>query len=112
LLAGLVKAHEAEDARQALDVVKQLKAICSAALPILADAREVEGTETARKAVERLHRQIELQAKLLGGLDERPQVDVLVAPEWVASRALCCPRSGRTLKPGPRWRPVSRKGGS
>ncbi len=33
------------------------------------------------KAIDRIHRQIELQAKLIGELDERPQVNVLLAPE-------------------------------
>jgi hypothetical protein len=33
--------------------------------------------------VDRIHRQIELQTKLLGELQESgPQVNVLVAPEW------------------------------
>ena len=31
--------------------------------------------------------QIELQAKLLGELDERPVVNVLVSAEWVALRS-------------------------
>ncbi len=30
---------------------------------------------------------VELTAKLVGELDERPQVNVLLAPEWLAVRA-------------------------
>ena len=31
---------------------------------------------------------MELRAKLLGQLDERPQINILGAPEWLAVRAL------------------------
>lgn len=85
--ATLVKAHEAEDVRQALDIVAQLKAINGAALTVLGEARRSGNGELALKAIDRIQRQIELQAKLLGELDERPQVNVLVAaPEWLAVR--------------------------
>jgi hypothetical protein len=36
----------------------------------------------------RVQRQIELQAKLLGDLDERPVINVLVSSEWVAVRTV------------------------
>jgi hypothetical protein len=82
----LVKAAEAEDVRQAIDVLAQLKAINGAALKILADAHRQGDGELALKAIDRIHRQLELQAKLLGELDDRPQVNVLVMPEWLAVR--------------------------
>jgi hypothetical protein len=84
----LVKAQEQQDVRQALDVVAQLKAINQASLAVLKQARETGDGELALKAVDRVQRQIELQAKLLGELDERPQVNVLVAPEWLAVRGV------------------------
>ena len=87
LPAHLVKAAEADDVRHALDVVQQLKAINGASLAILSDARRTGNADTALKAIDRIQRQIELQAKLLGELDERPQVNVLVAPEWLQVRA-------------------------
>ena len=80
------KSQEAREEAQALDVVKQLKAINAAALAILADARTTGDADTQLKAIDRIQRQIELQAKLLGDLDERPQVNVLVMPEWLAIR--------------------------
>jgi hypothetical protein len=86
LPARMVKAAEVEDVRQALDVVAQLKAINSASLQVLADARRAGDGELALKAVDRVHRQIELQAKLLGELDDRPVVNVLLAPEWLQLR--------------------------
>lgn len=87
LPAALVKAAEAEDVAHALDVVKQLKVINGAAVAILADARRAGRPETALRAIDRIQKQIELQAKLLGELDERPQINVLVSPEWIALRS-------------------------
>ncbi len=85
--AALVQAQEAEDVAHAIDVVKQLKAINLAAVSILAEARKSKDHDTALKAIDRIQRQIELQARLLGELDDRPQVNVLVAPEWLAVRS-------------------------
>ena len=87
LPAHLVKAAEAEDVAHAIDVVRQLKAINAASLAILSEARGRGDADTALKAVDRIQRQIELQAKLLGEVDERPQVNVLVMPEWLAVRS-------------------------
>lgn len=78
--------EEARDVARALDVVWQLREINGAALTVLAEARERKHGELALKAIDRIQKQIELQAKLLGVLDERPQVNVLVAPEWIALR--------------------------
>jgi len=78
----LVKAAEQEDVRAALDIVTQLKTINGASLQVLADARSANDGELALKAVDRVLRQIELQAKLLGELDDRPQVNLVLAPQW------------------------------
>ncbi len=88
LPARVAKAQEEEDVREALDVVKQLKAINAASLNILKEARGQGKPSTALQAVDRIHRQIELQAKLLGELDDRPQVNVLVSPEWLELRTV------------------------
>jgi hypothetical protein len=88
LPAKLVMAQEAEDVREALDVVKQLKAINAASLHILKEAREQGKPSTALQAIDRIQKQIELQAKLIGELDERPQVNVLISPEWLELRAV------------------------
>ncbi len=87
LPARVAKAQEEEDVREALDVVKQLKAINAASLHILKEAREQGKQGTALGAIDRIHKQIELQAKLLGELDDRPQINVLVSPEWLELRA-------------------------
>jgi hypothetical protein len=50
---------------------------------VLQQARESEKHSLSLQAVDRVHKQIELQAKLLGELQETgPQVSILIAPEW------------------------------
>jgi len=87
LPVALVQAQEAEDSAQALDVLQQLRTINAAALTVLRDARAAGDGDLMLKAIDRVHRQVELQAKLLGDLDERPVVNVLVTPEWQQVRA-------------------------
>lgn len=82
----LTAAKAQEDVAHALDVVKQLKAINAVSMTILREARDAKEGDLALRAIDRIHRQIELQAKLLGDLDDRPQVNVLVTPEWLALR--------------------------
>lgn len=84
LPAHLAKAHEEESIGKAIDVVRQLKAINSACLEVLQKSRADGSHSISLRAVDRIHRQIELQAKLLGELQEGggPQVNVLIAPEW------------------------------
>jgi uncharacterized protein YllA (UPF0747 family) len=84
----LVKAQEQEDVSQAIDVVKQLKAINGATLAILKEARADKNGELALKAVDRIQRQLELQAKLLGELQQEGTINVTVSPEWLSIRAV------------------------
>jgi hypothetical protein len=84
----LRKARGVATDTQALDVVTQLKAINGASLHILQEARQGKDPQTALKAIDRIQRQIELQAKLLGQLDDRPVVNVLLASEWLQVRAV------------------------
>lgn len=73
----------AKEVGQAIDVVRQLQAINSACLEVLQKSRTDGKHALSLQAVDRIHRQIELQAKLLGELqDAGPQVNVLIAPEW------------------------------
>lgn len=80
-------AHAEAEAGRALDVVAQLRAINQDSLAILRAARAQGEHELALRAIDRLLRQVELQAKLLGDLDERPQINVVASPEWLAVRA-------------------------
>jgi hypothetical protein len=82
-LAREAEAHKARDLGHAIDVAVQLRAINAACLEILQKSRASEKHSISLGAVDRIHRQLELQARLLGELQEAgPQVNVLIAPEW------------------------------
>jgi hypothetical protein len=85
-LGRQVQEQEHKSMEQALDVVKQLRAINAAALTILDQARQAGNGELVLKAVDRVQRQIELQAKLLGELSDAPTINVLMLPEWLTLR--------------------------
>jgi len=86
LPASVVEKAGEEATKAALDVVAQLKAINGASLQILSESRKANDPETSLKAVDRILRQLELQAKLLGQIDDRPTINVLVLPEWLSVR--------------------------
>jgi hypothetical protein len=50
----------------------------------MVETKHADPRELVLKTAARLQPQIELLAKLIGKLDERPQVNILVSPEWVA----------------------------
>jgi hypothetical protein len=86
---AMIKAQEQTDVRQAIAVVAQLRAINGVALAVLREAREDRNGELALKAVDRIQRQLELQAKLLGELQQEGTiVNIYTAPEWLQIRAL------------------------
>jgi hypothetical protein len=87
LPAAIVKAAEVEDVAHALDVVQQLRAINAASLTVLKEARAAGDGALALKAIDRIQKQIELQAKLLGELQDGATVNILVSPEWLAVRS-------------------------
>ncbi len=86
LPVALVRGEAAREEAHALDVLQQLRLINGAALAVLRDARAASDGDLALKAIDRILRQVELQAKLLGDLDERPVVNVLLSPEWAQLR--------------------------
>ena len=88
LPAVLRRAQEHQEDRHALDIVQQLRAINAASLEVLAAARRTGDREYVLKAVDRVQKQIELQAKLLGEISDQPQVNIIVTPEWYALRSV------------------------
>ncbi len=88
LPVSMVKAQEQTDVRQAIDVVKQLKAINGATLAILKEARADKNGELALKAVDRIQRQLELQAKLLGELQQEGTINIHISSEWLTLRTV------------------------
>jgi hypothetical protein len=83
------------DAAAAIDIVSQLKTVNVVVLRVLADARAAGDGRLVLQAADRIARHIELQARLLGELDDRPTVNVWLAPEWVAIEAALIDALGR-----------------
>lgn len=87
LPAALTKAQDAAEVAQADDLLAQVRDLQAKALSILATAEAQGDLRTALAAIREARGNLELLAKLLGELDERPQVNIVLAPEWLAIRA-------------------------
>jgi hypothetical protein len=79
---------------QAVHDVSRADALFTKVAALETDAKRLQGLaedagdiKTALQAVRELVRIIELQARLIGELDDSPTVNVLVLPEWTALRA-------------------------
>jgi hypothetical protein len=86
LPAKLAKAREAEEVAQADDLLEQVRDLRVRALDILDKAEEAGELRIALSAIREARGNLELLAKLLGELDERPVTNVLVSAEWVTVR--------------------------
>ena len=84
----LVKAQEAQEVANADDLLEVVRNLQSRALTILGRAEGVGDLRTALGAIREARGNLELLAKLVGELDERPQINVLVHPEWLELRAV------------------------
>ncbi len=87
-LARQQREVEARETGQAIDIVQQLKAINAACLEVLKKARTDGKHSILLRAVDRIARQIELQAKLLGDIQDGQTVNIAVMPEWHGIRQL------------------------
>ncbi len=88
LPAKLVMAHAAEEVAQADTLLEQVRDLQRRALDILDKAEEAGELRTALGAIREARGNLELLAKLLGELDERPVVNLSVSPEWLELRAV------------------------
>ncbi len=86
--ASLTKAQEVEEVAQADDLLSQVRDLQAAALRILKTAEQAGDLKIALGAIREARGNLELLAKLLGELDERPTVNVLIAPEWHRMRTV------------------------
>jgi hypothetical protein len=100
LPAKLVMAKEAEEVAEADDLLYQVRDLQSRAYGILDKAESAGDLRTALGAIREARGNLELLAKLLGELDERPQVNVLVSAEWQEVRAVII----QALEPHPEAR--------
>jgi hypothetical protein len=88
LPAMLAKAQEAEEVSRADDLLRQVRALQSKTLSILLAAEGAGDLRTALGAIREARGNVELLARLQGELDERPVVNLLLAPEWLELRAV------------------------
>ena len=87
LPAHLVKAREAEEIAEADELLSQVRTLQARALTILDKAEGAGDLRAALGAIREARGNLELLAKLLGELDERP-INVLISPEWIELRAV------------------------
>ena len=88
LPAKLVMAQAAEEVAQADELLQQVRDLQGRALAILGKAEAAGDLRTALGAIREARGNLELLAKLLGELDERPVVNLDVSPEWLELRAV------------------------
>jgi hypothetical protein len=88
LPAKLAIAQAAEEVAQADTLLGQVRDLQQRALKILDKAEEAGELKTALGAIREARGNLELLAKLLGELDDRPQINVLISPEWLELRAV------------------------
>ena len=84
LPAALVQAAQTDDDARDLDVLNEAKTLYWRTKRILADA---DDAKTSLAAIREARPTLELLGKLLGDLDDRPQVNVLIAPQWLTIRS-------------------------
>jgi hypothetical protein len=87
LPAKLVLAHNAEEVATADNLLEKVQDLQARTLAILDRAEDVGELRTALGAIREARGNLELLAKLLGELDERP-VNVLISPEWLELRTV------------------------
>jgi hypothetical protein len=88
LPAKLVMAQAAEEVAEADTLLEQVKGLQGRAYAVLDTAEEAGELRTALSAIREARGNLELLAKLLGELDERPVVNLNVSPEWLELRAV------------------------
>jgi len=88
LPAKLVMAQAAEEVAQADNLLSQVRDLQGRAYGILDKAEGAGDLRTALGAIREARGNLELLAKLLGQLDERPVVNLNVSPEWLELRAV------------------------
>jgi hypothetical protein len=88
LPAKLVMAQQAEEVAEADELLDQVRDLQARTLAILEAAEGSSQHRTALSAIREARSNLELLAKLLGELDDRPQINLLVSAEWLELRAV------------------------
>lgn len=88
LPAALAAARDVAETVRGGDLLARLLTYTADTETILAAAKKAKDYEIALKAIGRLEKQVELQAKLLGELRDGPTVNVFVGAEWQQALAV------------------------
>lgn len=88
LPAQLTKATAAAEVAHADDLLGQVQELRQKALVLLAKAEAAGDYRTALAGVREARACIETLLEVEGELDRRPQVNILLAPQWLQVRAL------------------------
>lgn len=88
LPAKLALAREASEVALADNLLEKVRSLQARTLGILDQAEGSGDLRTALGAVREARDNVELLAKLLGELDERPVVNLYLSPEWLEVRAV------------------------
>lgn len=86
LPAALVKAQDAGELVRASTLLDELRGLHARVLAILTTAESEGDLRAATGAIREARSTIELLAKLTGQLEERPEINVVLSPEWVTIR--------------------------
>ena len=86
LPATLARAQEAEEVVRSDTLLERLLFLNRETLAILWEARKANDNGLALRAIARAEKQIELQGRLLGELQDGTVVNVLVSPQWIGIR--------------------------
>jgi len=88
LPATLAKAKEAEEVAHADNLLGQVKGLQRRTMAVLERAERNHEHRTALAAIREARSNLELLAKLIGQLDERPVVNLNISSEWLELRAV------------------------
>ena len=86
--AAMALAAEAAEMAHADDLLGQVRRLQARVLTILDRTESTGDLRTALGAIREARGNVELLAKLLGHLNDAPQVNVMVSPEWLSVRAV------------------------
>jgi hypothetical protein len=88
LPAKLVMAEQAAEVTEASNLLAQVQDLQGRALAILDKAEGTGDLRTALSAIREARGNLELLAKLLGELDDRPVLNLHISPEWLELRTV------------------------
>ncbi len=88
LPATLAKAHEAGEAARGDDLLADVRDLQDRTLTILQAAEDAKEHRIALSAIREARSNLELLARLLGELSDRPQINLLISPEWLQLRTV------------------------